>query len=96
MDPFAVAYVSGAATLVAAEFYAIFRRRGKGDTITEKVKGSRPLHAIMSSLLVWGVWHFIGSDLTGRDDVATNVAVAIGGGVLGVSAHAKPSATRGR
>ena len=94
MDPFAVAYVSGAATLVAAELYAVVRRRGRGDTITEKVKKSRPLHAIMSSLLIWGVWHFVGSDMTGRDDVATNIAVAIGGGVLGVSAHSKPSATR--
>ena len=93
MDPFTASYLTGAAVLITAEFAAIFRKK-PGDTITEKVKKSRPLHAIMSSLLIWGVWHFVGSDMTGRDDVATNIAVAIGGGVLGVSAHSKPSATR--
>lgn len=88
MDPFTVSYVSGAAVLVVAEGVAILRRNS-GDTITEKVKASRLLHSLMSSLLTWGVWHFIGNDLTGYDSLAANIGVAIAGGAAGVVAHAR-------
>lgn len=87
-DPFTVAYLSGASVLVAAEFAALFRRK-PGDTITEKVKASRLLHSLMSSLLTWGVWHFIGNDLTGYDSLAANIGVATAGGAAGVVAHAR-------
>lgn len=88
MEPFTAAYLSGATVLVVAELTAVFRRQS-GDTITEKVKASRILHAAMSSLLVWGVWHFVGNDLTGHDGLATNIAIASAGAAAGVAAHSR-------
>ena len=80
-DPFTAAYLSGAAVLVGAELLAVFNRKG-GDTITTKVKRSRVLHSAMVSLLTWGLVHFT----LDPNDVATNVAVAIGGAGLGAVA----------
>ena len=80
-DPFTAAYLSGAAVLVGAELLAVLNRKG-GDTITTKVKRSRVLHSLMVSLLTWGLVHFT----VNPDDVATNVAVAIGGAGLGAAA----------
>ena len=77
-DPFTAAYLSGAAVLISAELAAVFRKQG-GDTITTKVKRSRILHSLMVSLLTWGLVHFT----LNPEDVATNVAVAIGGAGLG-------------
>lgn len=78
-DPFTAAYVSGAATLVAAELVAVARSTS-GDTITEKVKGSRILHATMTSLLAWALVHFT----LDPEDVVSNVAVAAVGAGLAV------------
>lgn len=85
-DPFTVAYLSGASVLVAAEFAALFRRK-PGDTITEKVKASRLLHSLMSSLLTWGVWHFVVNDAVGHDSLAANLGVAIAGGAAGAAVN---------
>ena len=83
-DPFTAAYLSGAAVLISAELVAVFRKRS-GDTITEKVTNSRILHSLMVSLLTWGLVHFT----INPDDVATNVAVAVGGVGLGAAAHSR-------
>lgn len=88
MDPFTASYLSGATVLVVAEFAAIFRKH-PGDTITEKVKASRLLHSVMSSLLTWGLWHFVGNDVTGHDSLATNIAIATAGGAAGAVAHSR-------
>lgn len=77
-DTFTVAYISGAATLVAAELIAVARSKS-GDTITEKVKANRGLHSIMVSLLTWALIHFT----LDPQDVASNVAVAASGAALG-------------
>ena len=87
-DAFTAAYLSGAAVLITAEFVAIFRKRS-GDTITEKTKSTRITHMAMSSLLGWGLWHFVGSDVTGYDSLAANIAVATAGGVAGAVAHSR-------
>ncbi len=79
MDAFAAAYVSATAVLVAAELYAVIRRNGQGDSITEKIKASRLLHSAMVSLLTWSLVHFT----VDPPGVAENVAVAAAGGALG-------------
>lgn len=78
MDSFAACYISATAVLVAAELYAVIRRNGQGDTITEKVQRSRILHSAMTSLLTWALVHFT----IEPEDVATNVAVAASGAAL--------------
>lgn len=84
-DPFTASYISGAATLVVAELWAVARRKS-GDTITEKTKGTPVTHAAMSSLLAWGLFHFTADDWIDAP-VSVNVAVAAAGGALGLFAH---------
>ena len=64
---------------MAAELLAVFRRQS-GDTSTEKLKGSRILHATMTSLLTWALVHFT----LDPEGVASNVAVAAGGAAVAV------------
>ena len=78
MDSFAACYISATGVLVAAELYAVFRRNGQGDTITEKVQRSKLLHSCMTSLLTWALVHFT----VGPEDVVANVAVAASGAAL--------------
>lgn len=90
IDPFSAAYTTGAATLAVAELVAVARQKG-GQTITEKTKGTRVTHATMSSLLTWGAFHFAVDDYL-DSGLAVNVAVAIFGGALGLSAFRRRKA----
>ena len=89
VDPFTVAYISGAGVLISAELAAVFRKQ-QGDTITEKVKRSPLLHATMTSLLTWGLVHFTADPA----DVATNLGIVVAGAALGVAASRARSAAR--
>lgn len=90
VDPFTAAYTTGAATLAVAELVAVARQKG-GQTITEKTKGTPVTHATMSSLLTWGAFHFAVDDYLDCG-LAVNVAVAIFGGALGLSAFRRRKA----
>ena len=70
--------------LTVAELVAIAQQKGE-QTITEKTKGTPVTHAAMSSLLTWGAFHFTVDDYL-DSGLAVNVAVAIFGGALGLSA----------
>jgi hypothetical protein len=84
-DPFTIAYVSGAATLVAAELWAVARQKG-GTTITQKTKATPVTHAAMASLLTWGAFHFTLDDYLDSGPSA-NLLTALVGGTLGLAAY---------
>jgi hypothetical protein len=91
VDPLAAAYLSGAAVLIIAEAVAVVAPR-RGDTITEKTKRMPVTHAAMSSLLVWGSWHFVGEEFA-PSPWPVHVAVAVGGAVAGLAAHRRRNAS---
>jgi hypothetical protein len=59
---FVVAYVLLTLGLLAFELVAVFNEE-PGDTITENTKRFLVLQSMMSGLLVWALWHFVGDDI---------------------------------
>lgn len=86
MDPFAVTYLVGGGVILGAELIAVFRRRGMGDTITEKTKKKLALRGGMQSLLAWATYHFIVEE---SPSWVVDVAVAVLGGAIGVAVGVK-------